>query len=198
MLKLLAFLALSLLLLLAACGGDDDGTSGVDDDGGATTTQISNGDGDDDAQPSETENLDGDDDDDRGAPSDFHACDLFTGAEMSDLVGTQMNDGRDYLATADGATNCLWEGDIQVFVEVLLEGGQDWYDAVHFPGANDPGDTEDVEGIGDVAIWDSFLGTLDTVDDDRFVAVQAITSFTDYDDKEVATEVAQAALARLP
>jgi hypothetical protein len=169
-------------VLLAGCGGDSD------DDENSVLTATTNPD-----EVSETATSASD----SGNSDDFHACSLFTGQELGDLLGVEMTDGRDYLPTAAGATNCTWEGDAQVFVEVLLEDGQDWFDAIHIEGVG-AGDTEEIDGIGDVAVWDSFLGTLDVVDGERFISVQPLVSFTDLDDKEAAIAIAEATLERLP
>jgi hypothetical protein len=179
------FAGVSLALLFAACTGDDD-SSDDQGNGAPAATQTTNDSSSDD-----------DDEGDGGEDSDFHACSLFTGAELGAALGVELADGRDYLATARGATNCTWEGDITVFVEVLLEDGKDWYDAIHIPDAA-VGEVEEIEGVGDVAIWDDFLGALDVVEDDRFVSVQPLVGFSDLDQQEVAIQIAQLALERLP
>jgi hypothetical protein len=196
-LRLLLPVSLLLTLLLAGCSGGDDDDAANDTDNGAATTDSSNDGGDDSETPDDSDSGEDDDGNSGGddEASDFHACSLFTGAELSEALGVQLSDGRDYLAVAAGATNCTWEGDIVLFVEVLLEGGEAWYDAIHVPGVG-TGEAEEVEGVGDVALYDSFLNTLDVVDGDRFISVQSIGGTRD--NKEVAIQVAEMALERLP
>src|SRR5690606_32585788 len=105
-----------------------------------------------------------------GEDSDFHACSLSTGAELSEILESELEDGRDYLSTAARATTCVWEGDVVVYIEVLLDGGEGWFNAIHMPDP-EATETEEVDGLGDKALWDDFLGTLDVVQNDRFVSV---------------------------
>lgn len=175
--KFLGALLLALALVAGACGGDD--SDGPGDDGannGGTVTE------------SPAAGRDG-----RSSASDFHACDLFTADEISEIFGDQAGEGEDYLAVAADATACSWNF---VFIEVLLEDGPDWYDAVHL--ADDDSDVEEVGGLGDTAAWDTFLRTLDVVDGDRYLSVQPIVGFLDLDAREVAIELAEIALERLP
>jgi len=201
-LRLVGVLGLTLLLLLAACGGDDDDDAGDDGSGnGATATEATDG-GDDGGDqtdaPEDTE--DSGDDDDDGGDSGFHACDLMTSEEVSAIVGAEVGEGRDYLATGPGATQCEWaseDSSTVVYIEAMTEGGPDWYEAIHFP-SGDPGDTEEVDGVGDEATWDTFLDSLDAIEGDKFVAVQPLLFFSEADDKTVAIELAKLALERVP
>lgn len=203
MLKLLGAFGLTLLLFLAACGGGDDGDDGSTDDaaGEPTATATTGGDdgGDETQEPEDTEDAGGDATGD-GGDSNFHACSLFTAAEVGAVLDAEVSEGRDYLATAPGATQCTWEttdGSSAVFIEVLLDGGQDWFDAVHIEG-DQLADIEELDGLGDVAVYDKFLNTVDVVDDDRFVSVQPVLFFSDLDDKTVGVELAEMTLERLP
>jgi hypothetical protein len=170
---LLAALSVLLLVLFAACGGDDDDDSG-DDAGNATATAADATQEDDGDEPAEeTEPADdGDDggdnesDDDGDGGSGTHACELLTPEEVSAAVGFEVGEGRDYLAVSSG-TQCEWpftDGGV-IYGEVLAEGGADFYEAVTFGS-----DAEELDGIGDEALFDS-LG-LQVVDGDRYVAIQ--------------------------
>lgn len=186
------FVGLALVLVVAGCGGDDDsdggGGNGGSDAAQATNTPSGNSGGE---TPEATAT-----DSEGGNDADFHACSLFTGAEMSEAIGAQVADGRDYLATAAKATNCVWEGDVVIYIEVLLEDGPSWYDAIHIVDAED--DVEEVEGLGDEALWNEFLGTLDVIEGDRFISIQPLVGFSELDSKEVALELAPLTLERLP
>lgn len=175
-------IAATLTLLLVACSDDDDDSVTGENNSAPTATRAAG------ESAGSGQN---------GGDADFHACSLFTGAELGAVLGVEMNDGRDYLATAPGATNCTWEGGANVFVEVLLEDGEDWYDAIHIPGAA-VGEVEEIDGVGDIATWDEFLGTLDVVESDRFVSVQPLVGFTGLNKQQVAIQIAQLALERLP
>ncbi|HET7738453.1 MAG TPA: hypothetical protein VFK32_07755, partial [Tepidiformaceae bacterium] len=111
--KLSWALGLMLLVIAGACGGDDaEDPRDEQSDNGGTTTQPTRADSGGSA----------------GNP-DFHACDLFTAEEIGAVLDEEVPEGVDYLAVAAGATNCSWDF---VFIEVLLEDGEDWFDAVHF------------------------------------------------------------------
>lgn len=182
-------LAAALSIVAGACSGGDSGEETEGGPPGPTKTSNDAGGNGGNQKPGATAAS--------GANDDFHACSLFSGAELGSAVGVQLNDGRDYLATAPGATNCVWEGGANIFVEVLLEGGRDWNSAIHIPGARDD-DMEKIEGVGDVATWDSLLNTLDVVDGDRFVSVQPLVGVSGLKDQEVAVQVAKLTLERLP
>lgn len=174
-------------LVFGACGGDDDdegsGSAGPTATSAATQPGGNGGSG----------NTNGNDGDD----SDFHACSLFTGDEMSEILEASMDDGRDYLSTAARATTCEWQGDVVIYIEVLLDGGDGWFEAIHMPDA-EATKTEEVDGLGDKALWDEFLGTLDVVQDDRFISIQPLVGFSGLDSKEVAIDLARRSLERLP
>lgn len=209
MLKLWTVLALTFVLLLAACGGDDDDDSGDDGANGPTATEATDG-GDNGEETDAPEETDAGDDgeetdapeetgagDDDGGGSDFHACDVMTSEEVGAIVGAEMGEGRDYLATGPGATQCEWisaDSANTVYVEVMTEGGPDWYEAIHFEAE----DLEEIAGVGDEATWDTFLDSLDAIEGDKFVSVQPIFFFREVDDKAVAIELAKLALERVP
>lgn len=202
-------LAVLVLLALVACGGDDD-ESGNDGDGQEPTASApADGDGNsgddgeapteapDDDEPTGTPGDNDDDENDGSGGQGDHTCNLLTPEEVSSAVGVEVGEGRDYLATAPGATNCEWqstEESVTVYAEVLTEGGRDYFDAVHLP---DPAfEEEPVEGIGDEAIY-SDLGVLDVVDGDTFVSVQMVVFFSELDELTAAQALAETILQKL-
>lgn len=202
-------LAALVLLALVACGGDDDDTSNGGDGQEPTASEPADGDddgGDDGEEPTEAPDdgeptdVAGDDDDGdgNGGQVDGHACDLVTPEDVSAAVGVEVGEGRDYLATAADATNCEWQSTeeaVTVYAEVLLEGGRNWFEAVHF---GEPAfEEQPVEGLGDEAIF-SDLGVLDVVDGDTFISIQMVVFFSDLDELAAAEELARLLLERVP
>jgi hypothetical protein len=191
------------MLLLAACGGGDDDDSANDAPNDATATEATDngddggdgGDGDeetggpeDTAAPEET-------DSGGGSGSDFHACDALTKEEISAVVGYEVIDGVDYLAVSPQATQC--EYGPGVYVEILTEGGPEFYEAVHFGQ-----DVEPVDGVGDEAVWND--GIFEAIEGDNYVAVQLIgfgfgnPGSTEQDEIDAAAELARMALENIP
>jgi hypothetical protein len=79
---------------------------------------------------------------------------------------------------------------------VLLEGGREWFDALHLPD-EDPA-PQPVEGLGDEALWQDGLASLDVVDGDHFITVQPVLFLSDADSFEAAQQIAALVLGRLP
>jgi hypothetical protein len=180
-LKQLAVCGLVLSLVLAACGGGD----GDDADHG---NNLPGGPGSQDG-----------DGDEGGDHSDFHACSLFTAQEIGAVTEEDMQEGREHGPAFEGATGCTWEsseGPTVVFVELRLEGGQDFYEAT-MEGVSE-GQLQEVQGIGDVARWDTFLGVVEVVDDDRFISVQPVIVLSEVDNRAVGLKLAEMAVERLP
>lgn len=204
MLKFLSALIAVLMLLAVACGGGDDDDSSDADSDEPTAEATDNSDGGDDAEDDDAEETDApddSDDEDEGdddAVSGDHACTYITPAELSEILGEEFGEGRDYLATANGATACTWESDAgaAVFVEVLHDGGPDYYDAVHIEGFDSGFEETEVDGIGDKAIY-SDIGVLDVVDGDKYISVQPVLFFSDLDELDVSQEIAAIVLANL-
>lgn len=196
MLKLLSALIPVMLLVVAACGGDDDdSTEGDNGEPAAEATRdSSNNEG-----AGGSEETGAPDDEGRGGEvSGDHACTYITADEISEIVGAEVSEGRDYLAAANGATACTWESGsgTAIFVEVLHDGGADYFDAVHIEGFDSGFEETEVDGIGDRAIY-SDLGVLDVVDGDVYISVQPILFFSDLDELEVSKEIATIVLDRV-
>jgi len=196
--RLLAAIGLTLLLLLAACGGDDDDDAGDDgsDNGPTATESTDNGDGgaEDTDAPEETDAPE-DTGNGGGSSTDFHACDVLTKEEISEVVGYEVIDGVDYLAVSPQATQCEWGPG--VYIEVLTEGGPEFYEAVHFGQ-----DVEPVDGVGDEAVWND--GLFEAIEDDNYVAVQLVgygfahPGSTEEEKIDVMAELARMALENIP
>lgn len=194
-------LAVLMALLFAACDGDDDDSgAGTAQPTAAQQTDVANGDGGDE-EPTDGANSEEPTDapDDDGSADAGHACDVLTPAEVSAAVGVEVGEGRDYLATAADATNCEWQSadqTVTVYAEVLREGGQAWFDAVHVADDDPAFEEQPVEGIGDEAIY-SDLGVLDVVDGDTFVSVQIVVFFSELEELSAAKGLAEAMLEKL-
>ena len=186
------------MLAFAACGGDDDDSGDGGDSQEPTASAPADGD-DGSANGEEPTDAPGDDEGNDGNGGQVeHACDLLTPEEVAAAVGVEVGEGRDYLATAQGATNCEWQSpeEVTVYMEVLPSGGRDYFDAIHIADSDPAFEEEPVDGLGDEAIY-SDLGVLDVVDGDGFVSVQIVVFFSDLDEMTAAEALAEVILQKL-
>ncbi|HUF54246.1 MAG TPA: hypothetical protein VMR52_10795 [Dehalococcoidia bacterium] len=179
--RILALSLAALALLLAACGGDDD------DDGDAPAGTAP-------AAVEVTADDDGDDPTNDNGDVISEACTLLTTDEISSALGGNVGEGAPGLPINPAASACQWtstDSTVSLFIEVLSEGGRDWFENVQ-PGR----ETEPVEGIGDEATFDT-IGVLEVIQGDVMVTVQPILPLSEVDDRQAAISLAELVLQRV-
>jgi hypothetical protein len=182
---LLAGLALTTAVVLvgAACGGSDEeqDVTIIEDDGSGVLESP------DDSSPVEAVS---------GMPD---PCSLVTDDEVAAAVDVQPSDTARAQLTPTSAACTFRDGEeplVIVGVEVDLEGTI--LSADDYEETAEAIDAEQVEGLGDAAIWSPILGSVQAFQDDRMVEVTMIISEQDPDDlRQPAVDLAGAALGRL-
>lgn len=169
-------LALIVMMVSAACGGDDDdddGSDGSPDDTAPTATEA-NGDG-------------GSDD----FATDVDPCGLVTDGEIEEATGASVDE--ELREDTEPLVNCLYRvGEGQVSV-TYLTGPSNEIEA-YFELANE--ESEVIDGVGEKAYWQEDPNALEVLSGDEYLLV--IVNVGDEDGLAAATELAQAALERLP
>lgn len=212
----LAGVLAALLLVVMACGDDDGGEEAGDGDNGPTAT-LDGGDGGDDSgdgddgddagddgdEPTDDAGT-GDDDDgsgdddggsgDNGFTGEVNPCDLLTVDEVSAALGQPVGEGG--LTDFDPFFECDWEG--ENFDSVNLSVYTDERDLVeqYFEVGNE--ESEQIDGIGEKAYYDdSIIPSLEILSGNTDILISLVAD-EDADARSILSELAAAAVERLP
>ena len=176
-------LGVGLVLLISACGGGDEPGNESEGQPASTPSQTQGAAGSDAPTPPTTGN------EGSSAAGDVEACSLLTPEEIGEAYGTEIGPGESQRPTNQDASACMWPG---LYLEVLTEGGPDWYETVNFGQNRQP-----VEGLGDEASMSS-PGVLDVVEGDSYISLQVISGpFLQIDRAAAAETLAEIVLSRL-
>jgi len=199
---ILLTLLIALALAFAACGGDDDDGGGGGDDGGSASTATAtgdSGDGDDDDDgaeetPEDTEDAGGDDDDsgdDDDDGSSAGACEYLTEDEAAAALGDDVSE-----VVAD-ETGCSWTSDS---FSTLVLSVSDLGDSAEesFDGLRRAFEEEDVDGLGDEAMWIPDLQQIHVREGGTYILIGIFLTSQDPDEqKSTAQDVAEKVLGRV-
>lgn len=207
LLFILASTLAAFLALAAACGGDGDDDDGDSEPTAERTDEPDSGDDEDDGgggddegaetdEPTPDEGDGGGGGDDGGGDSGdegIDVCVLLTTDEIEDALGESVNEGE--AQNYDPFSSCYWSTESFNSVSVSVLTGDDASLEFYYELTDD---AKNVEGIGDRAHWTDF-GSLEVLVDGYDVDVAVYnTDISDDEALEVAKDLAEIVLERLP
>lgn len=189
-------------LLVSACGGNDNEPISGDDDAPSASAPAATDAGDDDSEPTPAGSTD-DGDNGGGTIDPLDVCGLFTANEIASALGAdEMSDGSQSSPIYASFSGCQWESvdPMQPYLAVIdVSVGDTAYHETTYENWKLYNDPQPVDGVGDMAQWDSLTNQIDVIEGDRYVIVQVLTGAAEEQAAiDVASQLAEMTLERVP